>query len=111
MAPSQQLVELQPSMDYGMRKVQRHFTALDSEGKSVFVPDRDVLYCNRGGYATSWTYATSEFPAVLSDNKDLNGFLTDDPHITNSAVHTAPESSATAALYSTRPTGLPARRQ
>lgn len=88
MAPGHQLAELKPALNYGMRTVQRHITTLDSEGKSVFIPRRDVLYCSRGGYAVSWTYATSEFPAVLSNNKDLDGFLTDDPSSANSAVNT-----------------------
>ncbi|POR32511.1 Cupin domain-containing protein [Tolypocladium paradoxum] len=88
MGPPPQRAELHPALDYGMRTVQRHITTLDSQGKSVFVPDQDLLYCNRGGYAVSWTYATSEFPAMLSDNKDLNGFLTRDPESKSSVVHT-----------------------
>lgn len=75
-------------MDYGMRPAERHITTIDSEGKSVLVPDRDILYCDRGGYAVSWTYAVNECPAVLTDNKDLNGFFSDDPQSTNSVLHT-----------------------
>lgn len=71
-----------------MKTVQRHITALDADGKSIFVPDQEVLYCDRGGYAVSWIYNTSEYPAVLSDNKDLNGFLTHDPASVSSVVHT-----------------------
>ncbi|KAK1761636.1 cupin domain-containing protein [Phialemonium atrogriseum] len=88
MASPSHLPKLRPALDYGMRKVQRHITTLDSEGRSVFVPDEDILYCDRGGYAVSWTYATSEFPAVLSGNKDLDGFLTRDPSSNNSVAHT-----------------------
>ncbi|OAP57918.1 hypothetical protein AYL99_08656 [Fonsecaea erecta] len=88
MAASTPRAELHPGLDYGMRTARRHITALDGEGKSVFVPDRDILYCNRGGYAVSWTYATSEFPIDMTDNKDLNGFLSDDPSSPNSVVHT-----------------------
>lgn len=88
MAPDRQLAALKPALDYGMRTVQRHITTIDSEGKSTLVPDRDVLYCNRGGYAVSWIYATSEFPAVLSENRDLNAFLTDDPDSSTSVRNT-----------------------
>jgi hypothetical protein len=55
MAPPPGLAELRPAMDYGMRTVQRLITTLDSDGKSVFVPNNDVLYCDRGSYAVSWT--------------------------------------------------------
>lgn len=75
-------------MDYGLRSAQRHITTINSEGKSVFVPDQDILYCNRGGYAVSWTYAVSECPAVLSGNRDLNGFFSTDPESTNSVLNT-----------------------
>ena len=82
------LAELRPAIDYGMRKVQRHITTLDADGKSVLAPSEDVLYCDRGGYAVSWTYATTEVPAVLAGNKDLDGYVTWDPASKNSVVHT-----------------------
>lgn len=79
---------LRPGINYGMREAQRHITTLDSEGKSVFAPSSDILYCDRGSYAVSWTYATSEYPANLSDNKDLNGYLTDNLESPTSVLHT-----------------------
>lgn len=85
---SPQRLELRPAMDYGLRTAQRHITTINSEGKSVLVPDQDILYCDRGGYAVSWTYAVSECPAVLTDNKDLNGFFSADPQSTNSVFNT-----------------------
>lgn len=82
------MADLRPRMDYGMRTVHRHITAIDSKGKSVFVPAEDVLYCDRGGYAVSWNYATSEFPAAMADDKDLHAFMSRDPASDSSVVHT-----------------------
>lgn len=92
MAPSNgsnpQLQQLHPALDHGMRTVSRHITTLDAQGNSVFVPDEDILYCDRGGYAVSWVYSTADFPVNMAENKDVNGFLSRDPASPNSVVHT-----------------------
>lgn len=90
MSPPSKLAVLRPGIDYGLRPAQRHITTIDPEsGKSIFSPQQDLLYCDRGGYAVSWNYATSSFPAELKDNKDLNGFMSEDVEANpNSVLYT-----------------------
>lgn len=85
-----QLAVLRPGVDYGLRTAQRHITAVNqATGQSVFAPQEDLLYCDRGGYAVSWNYATASFPASLQDNKDMEGFLSDDVDThSNSVLYT-----------------------
>lgn len=80
--------KLSPGVDYGMQPAHRHITTIDAHGRSVFAPEQDILYCDRGGYAVSWTYATSEFPADLRSNADLRGYLSEDDSNKNSVLNT-----------------------
>ncbi|CAK7207167.1 hypothetical protein SEUCBS139899_009975 [Sporothrix eucalyptigena] len=90
MSPSsdpKQLAVLWPGLNYGLRPAQRHITAVNTTtGKSVFAPQEELLYCNRGGYAVSWNYVTDSFPANLAENKDLDGFLSDDVETNSNSV-------------------------
>ncbi|KAL2825109.1 hypothetical protein BJY01DRAFT_256350 [Aspergillus pseudoustus] len=87
MAPSTP-IELSPELNYNMTPARRHITTLDAQGRSVFTPEQKILYCDRGGYAVSWTYATSEFPADLRNNADLQGYLSEDRSTPNSVLNT-----------------------
>ncbi|BCS28055.1 cupin domain-containing protein [Aspergillus puulaauensis] len=81
-------IELSTELNYDMPPARRHITTLDTQGRSVFAPEQEILYCNRGGYAVSWTYATSEFPANLKSDADLQGYLCEDRRRPNSVLNT-----------------------
>ena len=88
-APEKELATLHPALNRGMRNCQRHITTIDVNGVSVFAnASPELLYCDRGGYGVAWNFATNQFPAVMQDDQDLRGFLTDDRQSENSHVYT-----------------------